>query len=139
VALGRGDHRLEQRSVCLLHLSPATELCFSLSQPRRETVANPLQVTDVEHSRAPRGPHRPLDSRARKRRPEQLAESLLEQRDLAAKVLADPALGEGVGLSRAGKGNRNALRVRDRLIGRLDLGQSVGHEASFSEIDDLPL
>jgi hypothetical protein len=33
IAIGLGDHRLEQSSVRLLDLTPATELLLSLAQP----------------------------------------------------------------------------------------------------------
>ena len=96
IALGLRDHRLEESAVHLLDLAAPPQLRLGIAEPRRERVPNPLQLAHVEHPRPSDGTHAPVESLPRKRRGEQRTEPLLEARDLATKIVADPPLGERV-------------------------------------------
>jgi hypothetical protein len=112
VALGLGDHRLEQSAVGLLDLAAPTQLHLGVAQPDRERVADAFELRHAEHSRTTHSGYSPLDPGAREGRGEQLAQSLLEQRYLAAKLMAGQPIGGGIGESLDGGG----LGCPDRLI-----------------------
>jgi hypothetical protein len=97
IAIGLGDHRLEQSPVRLLDLTAATELLLSLAQPHGEAVANALELRHAQDAWAAHRRHAPLDPRAREGRREQLTQSLLEQRNLPTELVTHPAIGERIG------------------------------------------
>jgi hypothetical protein len=128
VALGRGDHVLEEATVCLLDLAAPRELCLRVAQPHREPVANPLQLGDAQHARPADRTDGPVETLARKGGCEDLAEPLLEHRDLATKVVANAPFGERLDTSVT---LEQSVQSLDRARGgiALDLDQLVGHEA----------
>ena len=67
VAIGLGDHRLEQSPVRLLDLTAATELLLSLAQTYGEAVANAFELRHAQDAWAAHCRHAPLDPRARVR------------------------------------------------------------------------
>ena len=107
VALGLGDHRLDQAAIVLLDLSPAVELGLRLAEPGGERVADPLQLGDPQHPRPPDRANRPVDPLTGEGGGEQLAESLLQQGDLPAETLAGGTLGS---ISSAASGMRVSVR-----------------------------
>jgi hypothetical protein len=127
VAIRLRDHRLEQPSVRLLDLTAAPKLRLGLAEPHGEPVADPLELGDAEDARPSDRRDAPLDPRPRKRGREQLAEALLEQRDLAAQLLPGLALG----LRTGHLGARQRIGTRDRPLERVDgfdVEQFLGHE-----------
>jgi len=120
MSLGSLDHLLEQRPVSLLDRPPPGDLGLGLAEPRRERVANPLELGHAEHPRAAGGADPPLDPAAGERCREQLTQPALEQRDLAAQLGPDPALGVG-----RGGDARDHPRPRDG--DRVPLKQLLGH------------
>jgi hypothetical protein len=93
MALGRGDHPLEQAPACLLGVGALRELGLDLAQAQCERVANALELRGGEHPRPADGADAPLEAAPREDRGEELAEASLEARDLALEVLACEALG----------------------------------------------
>jgi hypothetical protein len=130
VALRGRDHRFEQPAVRLLDLASTSELALRLPQPYGQPVAYPLELGHAKHPRAADGRDAPLDPRSRKGRGEQLSESLLEQRDLAAEVV--PGLPHHTGFDAL---DRGALESRSRLLHSLDLKQLLGQRAPPSTLD----
>jgi len=78
---GVGDHALDESSVLRLDAAPPLELGAHVREPRRERVADALELRDPEQARPAGGADAPLDLRARGRR-EQLRELALHPRDL---------------------------------------------------------
>ncbi len=133
VAVGLGGHRLDHAAILLLDLAPAAELGLRLAEPGSERVAHPLQLGDPEHPGPANRPDRPLHSLAREGGGEQLAEPLLQQGDLPAKILAGTTLGEDVDPSGADANCcLQGIRRLKRRIARLDLQHFVGHEGLHS-------
>lgn len=112
IALGRRDHGLEQPAIRLLDLATPTELRLSLAEPDREPVADPLELGDTKNARPADSGHIPMDPRSREGRCEELAQPLLEQRDLPPQLVAGLAIGSGVDDRVEGGG----LGRPDRLI-----------------------
>ena len=135
VALGLGDHRLEQPAVGLLDLARADP---ARPAPRGVATASASRTrsssADAQHPRAAHGGHAPLDPGARERGGEQLAQSLLEQRRSAGEARDVP------GDRRAGPRTCGAADSATRTGSsnepdRLDLKQFLGHEAPPSALD----
>src|SRR3954447_7186029 len=133
VALRIGDHRLEQPAVSLLYLPAAAQLGLSVTQSPGQRLPNPLEVRHVQHARAADGGHAPLDAGTRERGREQLAQALLQDRDLAAKLMTGQPIGGGIG-----DVDGDGIGRPDRLLRRtdaLDLKQLLRHEAPPSALD----
>lgn len=98
MALGLGDHALEQAAGRLLLLATARKLGLRLAKPHHERVADTLKLRDAQHPRTPDRPDSPLDPRPGKRGREQLPQPSLQAGDLAPQVVADqPLWGESGG------------------------------------------
>jgi hypothetical protein len=93
VALGGGDHRLDQGPVGMLGVVPAPELALGVAKPQRERVADPLELAGPEHARPPGRTDPPFEALAGEGLAEEGAEPALDPGDLAAQVLARPPLG----------------------------------------------
>jgi len=128
MALGLGDHRLDQASVGLLLLAAASQLGLGLAQAEGERVADALELAGVEHPRPTDGADVPLDSLAREGRGEQLAQPLLEGGDLAAQVVARAAVSADRDATPAtGQEARQSGRLKRRPRGRRGVGAKLGH------------
>ena len=95
MALGGGDHPLEQAAVGLLGVDPATELGAGVAQPQRERVAGALELAEREDPRAADGADAELEALPGEGGRKELAELVFEAGDLVAKVAARAALGGG--------------------------------------------
>jgi hypothetical protein len=93
VALGGGDHRLENAAVGLLDVGLTRELGTGVAEPQRQGVANPLELAGAQHPRPADGADTPLDPAPRKGRGEGLAQLALEPADLTPEVVAGEPLG----------------------------------------------
>ena len=78
----------------LLDAAAPRHLGLGGAKPHGEGVADRLQLADAEHPRAPGGADPEFDALARERRREELAEAPLQQRNLAAQLEANPAVGD---------------------------------------------
>jgi hypothetical protein len=123
VPLGRQKHLLEPGSVPLFDPAPARDLGLRVSEAHGETVADPLKLSHVEYSRSAHGRHSELDPLAGKRCGKELGKPALEGRDLAAQLIAQPALGLACGA----KGRQHSGRRRD-------IERCVGHSGSLSPV-----
>src|SRR5215218_2059294 len=112
VVLRLRDHGLEQPAVGLLDLTLTGELGLSLAQPDGESVAHALELGNSQNARPANGRDAPVDARPGEGRGKELAEPLLEQRDLAPKLVARPVLGAGIGDPLDGR----AIEALSRLI-----------------------
>jgi hypothetical protein len=86
------DHLLDQQAVRLLDVRAASDLGLRLADPDDERVADALEIGRAEHARPAGGADAPVDPAAREGGDPQLAELPLEPGDLAAELVADPAL-----------------------------------------------
>lgn len=123
MALGGGDHPLEQATVGLLDVGASPELGLRVAQAQGERVPKPFELARIEHSRAADGPDPPVEPLAGKGGGEELAEAPLEPGDLAAQVVACAALR---GLGHRGTGEHSARFRRQGL----DLLERLGHSAA---------
>jgi len=92
VALGLGDHALDETAVLLLDVGPAAKLVLSLADPHQERVANALELGGAEQAGPADRADVPVDALTREGGHPKLAELLLQARDLAAKLVADGPL-----------------------------------------------
>jgi len=88
VALGFGDHPLDQASVAFLHVGAARDLRLRLADADQQSVTDPLQLDGAEDARSTDGADGPVDALAREGRGPKLRELLLKARDLAAELVA---------------------------------------------------
>jgi hypothetical protein len=88
VALGSGDHLLEQAAVGLLDVGAPGELGLGVAESARKRVADALELAGGEHPRAADRADAPLEAGTREGGGEQLAEPAVERGDLAPQVLA---------------------------------------------------
>ena len=92
IALGLGDHALDEAAVSLLDVGAPGDLGLGIADANEESVADPLQLSSAEDAGAANGSNGPIDSLARERGGPKLGELLLEAGDLAAKLVADGPL-----------------------------------------------
>jgi hypothetical protein len=133
VALGRGDHPLDEAAVRLLGLGPPRELGAGVAKPQRQGVAEPLELADREHPRAAERTDAPFDPPAREGGAEHVPELALDPADLAAQVGARAALG-GLGRRRRGERRRSVGQLVDSVSrggheGLLTRGRQVDSRA----------
>lgn len=88
VALGFGDHSLDQASVAFLHVGAARDLRLRLANADQQSVTDPLELGGAEDARSTDSADGPVDALAREGRGPKLRELELEARDLAAKLVA---------------------------------------------------
>jgi hypothetical protein len=99
VALGGGDHRLENASVGLLGVGPTRELGTRVAESQRQGVADPLELAGAQHPRPADRADAPVDPAPREGRCEGLAQLALELADLATQLVT----GEPLGISGGGQ------------------------------------
>lgn len=92
--LRRHEHLLEELAVSLLDPAAARHLGFGSPEADGKGVADRLELGHAEHARAADGSNAEVDPLAREGGGEELTEPALQQRDLAAQLEADPAVGE---------------------------------------------
>jgi hypothetical protein len=95
VALGLGDHPLDEATVLLFGICAARDLRLRLADANQERVANPLELGRSEDARTANSAYRPVDSLARKGSGPKLRKLLFEARDLAAELVAEGTLVRG--------------------------------------------
>lgn len=115
---GIGEHPLEQLALAGLGLGALRELVLDLANAQRQRVADPLELSDLEHPWTADGADPPFDPLAGKALREQLAEPPLQPRDLATQLGAGTAFGRGIG---------GGSRARRR--GSSPGGERWGHES----------
>ena len=94
VALGLGDHALDEAAVLLFDVRTAPQLGPCLADADEERVPNSLELGRAENAGATHRADLPFDAPARERRGPKFGELLLEAGDLAAKLVADgPVVG----------------------------------------------
>jgi len=64
VAVGLGDHALDEAAVLLFDIGAPRQLGLSLANPDQESVADSLQLGGIQDSRAADGADLPLDALA---------------------------------------------------------------------------
>jgi len=126
MAVGVGDHALEQAAVGLLLGATPGELGLCLADAHDEGVPDALELGGAQQARPADGSDPPLQSLARESRGEQLPEPALEPGDLAAKVLADEVVGGDSGAG-SGSGERGGSERHSGL--GLRLVAKLGHFA----------
>jgi hypothetical protein len=87
-----GDHLLDQEAVGLLDVRATRDLGLRLAHPDDQRVADALEIGRGEHPRPARAADAPVDPATREGGDPELPEVPLEPGDLAAKLLAYPAL-----------------------------------------------
>ena len=108
VALGRGDHRLEQPAVCLLDVGTAAHFRAGVVHTGGKRITNPLELAKAQHARPARSADAPVEALAPEVLSEQPTELGLEPGDLASQV--DP---RGTDVS---SGRELALRCSARVL-----------------------
>jgi len=94
----RGDeHLLQPSAIALLDAAAPGQLGLGLAEPDREAVSHQLELGDAENPGATPRSDTELDSLARERGGEQLAQPALEHRDLPSKLVPDAPFGRPVG------------------------------------------
>jgi hypothetical protein len=122
--LGRDQHLLEQLAVSLLDPAAARDLRLGFAKAGGEAIADPLELGNAEDPRPAAGADAPLDSLAGERGGEQLAQAALEQRDLAPKLGADPAVGKRELVEVRARRRDRRWRPGDRVPVEQFLGQA---------------
>jgi hypothetical protein len=90
---GRGEHPLQQLPVGRLDLGALVEGATRLGDPRREGVANPLQLAEADQPRLLRGRRHPrVDREAGERLRGKAAQLVLKAADLAPQLGARETL-----------------------------------------------